>query len=91
MTIERREGFAEEIVIEAVGLPEGATAEAVTSGPKGDSSKSVKLVIQAAQKGASVPFSVTGKARDSGASRTATFPVAGTLRRLGEVWLTVLP
>ena len=91
VTIERREGFAEEIVIEAVGLPEGATAEAVTSGPKGDSSKSVKLVIQAAQKGASVPFSVTGKARDSGASRTATFPVAGTLRRLGEVWLTVLP
>ena len=91
VTIERREGFAEEIVIEAKGLPDGASAKPVVSESKGDSAKSVKLVIQAAQKGSTVPFSVTGKARDSGAMRAATFPVAGTPRRLDAVWLTVTP
>jgi len=44
--IERRFGMSRPIVITAVELPEGVTVEAVTSEPKGDSSKSVKLVLQ---------------------------------------------
>lgn len=91
VSIERQEGFAEEIVIEAVGLPEGVTAESVVSGPKGDVSKSVKLVIKPKKKGISASFSVLGKAGKSGSQRTAVFPVAGTSRRLSQVWLTVLP
>ena len=91
VAIARQEGFAEEIVIEAVGLPEGVTAESVVSGPKGDVSKSVKLVIKPTKKGVSASFSVMGKAGKSGSQRTAVFPVAGTSRRLSQVWLTVLP
>ncbi|MBB73417.1 MAG: pre-peptidase [Planctomycetaceae bacterium] len=91
IAIERKEGFAEEIVIEAIGLPEGVTAEPVVSGPKGDASKSVKLVIKPTNKGVSGPFSVIGKAGEATLQRTAQFPVAGTSRRLSQVWLTVLP
>ncbi len=91
VTIERQEGFAEEIVIEAVGLPEGVTVETVVSGAKGDTSKAVKLVVKPTKKGISTSFSVVGKAGKSGSQRTAAFPVTGTSRRLRQVWLTVLP
>ena len=91
VAIERQEGFGEEIVIEAVGLPEGVSAESVVSGPKGDAAKTVKLVIKPTKKGISSSFAVVGKSRKSGTERNAAFPVAGTSRRLHQVWLTVLP
>ncbi|OYW18716.1 MAG: hypothetical protein B7Z55_10105, partial [Planctomycetales bacterium 12-60-4] len=46
VTIDRRRGMSAPIQIAVAELPEGVTVEPVTSEPKGDSSKSVKLVLQ---------------------------------------------
>ncbi len=47
VTIDRRSGFKSPLQISIAGLPDGCKAEPVTSEPKGDSSKSVKLTINA--------------------------------------------
>mgnify|MGYP002624616147 CR=1 FL=1 len=45
VSIDRRFGLSTPIGVSVEGLPEGVTAEAATSEPKGDSSKSVKLKL----------------------------------------------
>jgi hypothetical protein len=45
LAIERRYGFREPISFSIEGLPAGVKLEPVTSNPKGDSAKSVKLVL----------------------------------------------
>ncbi len=48
VTIDRSGGFSGELRISAAGLPEGVTADPVVSQAKGDTSKSVKLKLTAA-------------------------------------------
>jgi hypothetical protein len=94
VTIDRRDGQAEAIEIRAEGLPPGVTAEPVVSEPKGESAKSVKLVLKAdpaaIQPGGSV-IRITGQTKgDSPLVRTARFPLNLPLTQPhGAAWLTV--
>jgi len=45
VAVERRNGFADVLTLQVAGLPEGVTAEPVTSAKDGDSAKSVTLKI----------------------------------------------
>ena len=81
VTIDRRDGFAEPITIRAIGLPDGIAAQEVVSEPKGDMSKSVKLVLQATGDLAAAesgPIFIEGKWPD-GKTRVATFNIAKPL------------
>lgn len=90
VTVERLHGFAQPIAIAVSGLPEGTTAEPVTSPAEGEAAKGVKLVISAG----SAPFS--GSIRVSGSTNgqyplahDATAALAGSPRRTNHLWLTV--
>lgn len=101
VTIDRREGFAEEIEIVASGLPEGVTVAAVKSENKGDTAKAVKLTVSATAdvKPDSFRFRVTGLstgplARRHRAAPAAAAPAAGAgggspSHAPRELWLTV--
>ncbi len=47
LTIQRTDGFEDELKISAVDLPSGLSCQSVTSAGKGETAKSVKLTIQA--------------------------------------------
>ena len=93
VTIDRRDGFAEKLEFTAFGLPAGITAEPVTSEPKGDTAKTVKLVLKAADDTA-LPFSgpIRIEGKSAGAAplvRTARFALGSPLTRPHwAVWLT---
>jgi len=101
VTIDRREGFAEEIEIKASGLPEGVTVAAVKSENKGDAAKAVKLTVSATAdvKPDSFRFRVTGLstgplARRHRAAPATAAPAAGAgggspSHAPRELWLTV--
>jgi hypothetical protein len=61
VTVDRTNGFEGEIDITCEGLPTGVSAAPVKSLGKGDSAKSVKLVLQATEEAQSGPFQVSGK------------------------------
>lgn len=91
VTIDRREGFAGEITISAVGLPPGVVADAVASKPAGDSAKTVKLVLKTTgeTKAWQGPITITGSSAGD-KPRTATFSVnLPGVRRMSAAWLTV--
>lgn len=94
VTITRTGGFDQQIVIQALDLPEGVTSEPVTSEPKGDSSKSVKLILKADNAAAfNGPIRI---AAFPDASAEATPLVIATTNwpiprwKSEQVWLTVL-
>lgn len=93
VTIDRRDGFAEPIHIRVAGLPEDVSCETVTSEAKGDSSKSVKLILKAEGDRAMLPdgpIRIEGVAAESQRRRVATFDLAKPLA--GEhtaAWLTI--
>jgi hypothetical protein len=101
VTIDRREGFAEEIEIQASGLPEGVTVAAVKSENKGDAAKAVKLTVSATAdvKPDSFRFRVTGLstgplARRHRAAPTSAAPAAGAgggspSHAPRDLWLTI--
>lgn len=92
VSVSRNNGFNKEIEITAAGLPEGVTVEAAKSEPKGDSSKSVKLVLKFDGAAAfSGPIRVVGKsAGDAPVERVADAPISGVSDRTRNVWLTVI-
>ena len=91
VTVNRMRGFAEEINIQVQGLPAGVTFEAVTSEPKGDRAKSVKLMLKSdGQSTFAGPIRISG--RPSGSlwrERTATVELKAFQSALPELWLTV--
>ena len=92
VTVERQNGFAEEIEITLSGLPEGVTAAAVKSEAKGNSAKSVKLVvdIDAAEEPFAGPVRIIGLSQgERKLSRTASAPLADLNTSIEEIWLTV--
>lgn len=90
IAIERKNGFSGEIEVHATGLPEGVTSEVVKSEAKGDSSKSVKVVLKSTAGPVSAAFRVTGKSSGDGAiERTASYVIAGTTAEFSAAWLTV--
>lgn len=69
VSIQRLDGAAQPLRVVAEGLPAGVTCEAVTSETKGDSSKEVKLTLQAAAEEAGMPL------RFQGSFRIVAYPV----------------
>jgi hypothetical protein len=87
VTIERPNGFADAIEIVAEVLPEGVEGKAVTSEPKGNSAKAVKLVLTSSAGPVSGPFRIVGRSGES--VRTAQAPIAGLSATVEDLWLTV--
>lgn len=91
--IERRFGMSQSLSLTAADLPEGVTAEAVTSEPKGESSKNVKLILQSTRTEPWLgPITIVGSTSDEPKleRRAQVSPVA---RQIGapEILLQVLP
>jgi len=90
VTIERRNGFNGEIEVSAIELPDGVRSEVAKSAAKGDSAKSVKVVLNAEAGPMSAAFRVVGKSAGEGAiERTAEYVIAGTTAEFSAAWLTV--
>jgi hypothetical protein len=91
VTVNRQNGFGEEIEVSMEGLPEGVTAEAVKSAPKGNSAKSVKLVLKAGDEVSfSGPIRIVGMAVDDDKeAKIATAALAGLDAATEDIWLTV--
>ena len=92
VTVDRQRGFAEEIEIVAVELPEKVTAEAVVSEKTGDKSKSVKLVLKAeAGVSYSGPIRIRGRVKSEPPIEKAAFvTLAAFGASSGDIWLTVV-
>jgi len=81
VTVNRQAGFDEPIEVRALELPAGVTAEIVTSAPKGDTAKAVKLVLKLAadaRSPVSGPFRFAGRSTGTLAlERSARFTIGG--------------
>lgn len=92
VAVERRDGFAGEIEIRALDLPEGVEAAAVVSKPGDDSAKTVNLEIKAAADAPAGSFRVVGRPKDGdGRDRVARAKLSGLDAETERPWLTVLP
>ncbi len=94
ISITRRNGFADSLQIVAENLPSGVSSEPVLSKPKGDSAKSVKLILKV-QEAASTQsaFRITAQPIDAegnliSAKQFATYPLRPTVQ-LDNFWLTI--
>lgn len=91
VTIARNDGFKEEVMVSVVDLPEGATVEAVKSEVKGDTSKSVKLILKTdGAKPFNGPLRIVGKYGED-ETVSAQFDVTTFKRSTEDFWLTILP
>ncbi len=91
VTIERENGYAKNVEVQAIGLPEGVTAEAVTSDNNGDTKGKVKLVLKSAadQKAIQGTFQIVGRIEGE-ADRWAEATIAGFKETSDRHWLTVM-
>ena len=91
VTISRNDGFSEEVMISGLNLPEGATIEPVKSEAKGDTSKSVKLILMTdAAKPFNGPLKIVGQYRED-STVSADFELTTFSRTTEDIWLTILP
>lgn len=95
VTIDRRDGFAETLDVQVLGLPTGVTQMPAKSEPKGDSAKTVKITLTAdpAMLNGVVHSVVRIVGVSTGANalkHRATFTVAGSPSPQHDIWLTVL-
>jgi hypothetical protein len=90
ITIDRRNGFNQEIEITAANLPAGVTAEPAKSLPTGDTSKTVKLKLTAITGSIAAPIQILGQSpADKPLSRAARFPIPGLTATHTNAWLSV--
>lgn len=91
VTIGRNDGFKEEVMISVLDLPEGATVEPVKSEVKGDTSKSVKLILKTDDaKPFNGPLKIVGQYGEQ-SSVAAEAALATFNRSTQDIWLTILP
>lgn len=91
VTIARNDGFNEEIVVGVQDLPEGVSVEQVKSESKGDTSKSVKLIVKTDDaKPFNGPLRIVGQYGE-GSSVSAEFDLTTFKRSTEDIWLTILP
>lgn len=88
LTIERDAGYAGELEISAVGLPDGVTAAPVKSLPKDATAKAVKLVLKSEKGTYRGPLTLVAK-EDGGMVRRVRTPLAGLGTSSAALWLTV--
>ena len=90
ITVTRRHGFADPIVMEAIGLPTGLSAAPVTSEPKGATAAAVTMKLTAATTADSGPFEIAGKS--SARSHRAEAPIPdlnGWTANTTRPWISV--
>jgi hypothetical protein len=91
IAVNRLRGFKEAIQVTAIELPSGVTVKPVTSEPKGDSSKKVKLELVAKDGPVEGTFRISGMVpSEGGQKRFARFSPAGSKDTLDQPWLTVI-
>jgi hypothetical protein len=89
VTIERLNGYADEVEIVAEGLPDGLAAMPGKSMNSGDSAKTVKLVVtSSATELRSGTFRVIGRGPAGQALRSATVPIPNTSATTADLWIT---
>jgi hypothetical protein len=87
--LDRRNGDTGAVEIEAVGLPEGASAKAVVAE---GTSRSVTLTVESSQGPRSGPFRVVGRVgKERKNVRAAEAKVEGFAATTRDVWLSILP
>lgn len=94
VAITRRGTINPPILISAEGLPAGVTATPVKSESKGDTSKEVTFVIEAAADAmpVGVPIRIVGQVEGEPAlTRKMTLPRYGVIEDFTEFWLTIAP
>ncbi len=91
VSVDRQNGFKEEIEVAAANLPEGVMSEPVKSAGSGESAKSVKLKLTAADETvASGSIRIQGRTMtEPPRTRTASATLAGLDATIEDVWLTV--
>ena len=100
VTISRRNGFDQPLVITVEGLPAGIQADPVTSEPKGETAKAVKLKLTATAEAATSASAVHGSFRILGqaaateaANAPSTYVASYALRDtlpIRQLWLTAI-
>jgi hypothetical protein len=91
VAISRLGGFADELMIDIDGLPEGVSIDAVKSAGSGDSSKKVKLVLTGKWPLFSVPIRIVGTWNAGQSQVTAEYAVAKSIIARTDPWLTSGP
>src|SRR5205823_13100561 len=86
VTVNRLEGFADEIEISVVGLPDGVTAAPVKAPA---AAKTAKIAVQAIAGAASGSIQIAGQAGSPPRRRLASAPVADLGVTTGHLWLAV--
>ena len=91
IVITRDNGFNDSIKITVEGLPNGLTAEAVTSEPKGDSSKKVTVkLVRGEIESFSGPIRIVGvSGEESPQTVSATPAFTQASGKIDQLWLTV--
>jgi hypothetical protein len=88
--VDRRNGFDDPVVVEAIALPEGVTAKPVTSTAKGESMRSVNLILEARDGARAGPFCVLGRIETGPTcTRFAEARVEGFDATTADAWLSV--
>ena len=91
VAISRLGGFADELMIDIDGLPEGVGIEAVKSEGSGDSSKKVKLVLTGTWPVFSAPIRIVGTYNAGQLQVVAEYAVAKSFIARTDLWLTSVP
>jgi hypothetical protein len=91
VAISRLGGFADELMIDIDGLPEGVSIEAMKSEGTGDSSKTVKLVLTGKWPLFSVPIRIVGTWNEGQSQVIAEYAVAKSIIARTDPWLTSVP
>jgi hypothetical protein len=91
VAISRLGGFADELMIDIDGLPEGVSIEAMKSEGTGDSSKTVKLVLTGKWPLFSVPIRIVGTWNEGQSQVIAEYAVAKSIIARTYPWLTSVP
>jgi hypothetical protein len=91
ITITRQNGFSGEVKITAVDLPEGVSVIFGTSQNKGDTAKSVKLMLTATAAAKAGPIRIVAQDSDDKEIATATFAqtLGGSTFQHSNVWVAV--
>ncbi len=92
LTVDRRNGFDEDIALAVGGLPPFVTAPPTVSAGKGESAKVVKITLTATAEAFSGPIRITCESPDPAKrSHLAEFTLAAQIARTSDLWLTVAP
>lgn len=90
VTVDRRQGFNEEIEVVCVGLPDDAECPAVISAAKGDSAKQIQLKVTAGATPFRGPLELVGKSTGKLAlERAARYALPESGLPVSRFWLTI--